>query len=71
MLSTVPTSTIAHKSNPKACICMPVNSKNNMEGTKTIEVPSVGTKEASPATTPHNAGLGTPKIQSPTQDRIP
>ena len=71
MLSIVPIMTADHMRSPSACHCIPVKNKNNIAGTETTEVPTVGMKDAILATTAQIIAFGTPKIVNPTQASIP
>ena len=70
-LSIIPTIATDHIKNPNAAVLCPVAKRKIIAGADIKAVPIVGTRDAMPATTPHNAPLGIPKIQNPTPIKIP
>ncbi len=71
ILSTVPTTTIAHIRRPIAEVVLPVAKRKIIAGAETKAVPTIGISEPMAATTPQSAGFAIPKIQSPIDMSIP
>ena len=71
ILSMVPMSTIPQTASPRAPSVFPVSRRNIIAGTVTSPLPTVGTNAVTMATNPHNAGLGTPKIENPIPASVP
>src|SRR3989344_8564184 len=58
-LSIIPTTIIAQSKSPTADAVLPVAKRKSIAGRETREVPKVGNKEVTAATTPQSAPFGT------------